>query len=164
MQPIEARQLIERGYREVLPGKFASGPATVMLLAIGLQESRFRERVQLVGRPPRPVGPARGFWQFERGGGVTGVLSHPATKFYARGVCAMRGIAAEARAVHDALGSDDLLGVAFARLLLFSDPRSLPAPGDVEAAWNYYLRNWRPGKPHRATWDGLYRQSLEAMA
>ena len=31
MTPLEARHLIERGYREVLPGKFASGPATVML-------------------------------------------------------------------------------------------------------------------------------------
>lgn len=165
MTPRDARiEIIERTYSEVLPGRFASGPATVMLLAIGLQESRFRERVQLVGSPPKPVGPARSFWQFERGGGVVGVLSHPATKLYARGVCAMRGIAAEARVVHDAMASDDLLGCAFARLLLFTDSRRLPAPGDIDGAWDYYLRNWRPGKPHRGTWDGLYRQAMEAMA
>ena len=50
-------------YREVLRGKFRSTAADVLLLAIGLQESRFEHRQQIGG-------PARSFWQFERGGGV----------------------------------------------------------------------------------------------
>src|SRR3546814_6857126 len=51
-----------------------------MLLAIGLQESRFLHRAQIGG-------PARGYWQFERGG-VHGVLSHHASKAEAGKLCA----------------------------------------------------------------------------
>ena len=36
-----------------------SKEASVMLLAIGLQESRFIDRRQLVGKPPEPTGPAK---------------------------------------------------------------------------------------------------------
>src|SRR5690606_35531315 len=53
----------------LLPSRMDSDRATVMLLAIGLQESRFEHRRQIKG-------PARGFWQFERGGGVRGVMTH----------------------------------------------------------------------------------------
>ena len=42
---------------KLLPG-MDSAKARVMLLAIGLQESRFEHRRQIGG-------PARGFWQFE---------------------------------------------------------------------------------------------------
>lgn len=150
-------KIIEQTYREVLPGKFRSTEATVQLLAIGLQESRFEHRVQVGG-------PAHGFWQFERGGGVRGVLSHEATKPYALAACAIRGCPPLAEDVYRRIVDDDLLACAFARLLLYSDPKPLPVPGQVEGAWGYYLRNWRPGKPHRSTWDGLYRQAMEAMA
>src|SRR5690606_38643231 len=64
----------------LLPSRMDSDRATVMLLAIGLQESRFEHRRQIKG-------PARGFWQFERGRGVRGVLTHPATAALAREVC-----------------------------------------------------------------------------
>lgn len=158
----DARTLIERAYREVLPGRFADPRATVLMLAIGLQESRFRERIQLVGSPPRPTGPARGFWQFERGGGVVGVMSHNASARFARAVCAIESQAFDAASIHTRLGtaSGDVMAAAFARLLLWTDPRALPAIGDEQGAWDYYLRLWRPGRPHRSTWTSLYQQAV----
>jgi hypothetical protein len=150
-------EIIRRTYAEVLPGRFASEAATVMLLAIGLQESRFLHRQQIGG-------PARSYWQFERGGGVVGVLTHRATLRYAKAVCTLRGIEPTADAVYAAMLLDDLLGCAFARLLLFSDPKPLPEPGQIVTSWDYYIRNWRPGKPHRGTWDNLYSRALGQSA
>lgn len=150
-------KIIDATYREVLPGRFRSTEATVMLLAIGLQESRFEHRTQVGG-------PAHGFWQFERGGGVRGVLEHPSTKHHALAVCTLRGVAPNAENVYQAIVADDLLACAFARLLLYSDPRPLPPAGATAESWECYLRNWRPGTPHRATWDALYLQAMEAAA
>lgn len=139
-----------------LPTKMDSKKARLMLLAIGLQESRFNHRRQIAG-------PARGFWQFEKGGGVRGVLAHQATKWLAIDVCRERGVDPVESVVHPALEKDDLLACAFARLLLYTDPCPLPAPGYVAAAWDYYIRNWRPGKPHRQAWDAMYANAWEAI-
>jgi len=147
------RTVIDRTYAEVLPGKFVSVEATVMLLAIGLQESRFKHRQQIGG-------PARGYWQFEKGGGIKGVLRHRASKVHARAVCLLRGVEPTPEAVYAALTRDDLLSCAFARLLLYTDPAPLPAIGQAADSWIYYLRNWRPGKPHRYTWGALYAEAL----
>jgi len=130
--------------------------AKVMLLAIGLQESRFEHRRQIKG-------PARGFWQFEAGGGTAGVLRHPATSARASQLVSARLERPSTAAVNEALASDDVLACAFARLLLFTDPRPLPALGNPQAAWDYYVRNWRPGKPHRDTWDALYAKALATI-
>ena len=137
----------------LLPAKMDTSAVRVMLLAIGLQESRFIHRRQIGG-------PARGFWQYEKGGGVRGVLTHASTKEHAQAVCKARGVPATADAVYDALDKDDVLAAAFARLLLWSDPKTLPALGDADAAWALYLRTWRPGKPHPETWPDLYRQAV----
>ncbi|WP_343499653.1 hypothetical protein [Achromobacter denitrificans] len=141
----------------LLPAKMDTPAARVMLLAIGLQESRFIHRRQIGG-------PARGFWQFEKGGGVRGVLTHASTREHAQLVCKARGVPATADAVYEALDKDDVLAAAFARLLLWSDPKTLPALGDADAAWALYLRTWRPGKPHPETWPDLYRQSVSEVA
>ncbi|MGP3789407.1 hypothetical protein [Pseudomonas sp. B392_1p] len=141
---------------KLLPAKMTSPEAEVLLLAIGLQESRLTHRRQIGG-------PARGLWQFERNGGVRGVLEHKATRGYAVSVCKMRGVEPLADAVYAALEHDDVLAAAFARLLLWTDPKALPAAGEIGAAWDYYLRTWRPGKPHRHTWDGLYAQVMDAV-
>jgi hypothetical protein len=143
----------------LLPGAMDSPEARVMLLAIGLQESRFTARRQLVGNPPRPTGPAKGFWQFERGGGCRGVVAHPASRYWMARVCHQRGVAFTAQALWDAIQDDDVLAAAAARLLLFTDPRRLPDIGDESGAWNLYIRVWRPGKPHRQTWSRLYAQA-----
>ena len=148
-----ATDIIRRTYAEVLPGKFESLAATVLLVAIGLQESRFKYRQQIGG-------PARSYWQMEKGGGIAGVLRHPSTARHAEAVCVLRGIEATPDAVYAAMLYDDPLGCAFARLLLYSDPRPLPEPGQIVTSWDYYIRNWRPGKPHRSTWDSLYSDAL----
>lgn len=148
---------------ELLPAQMASPEAVVMLLAIGLQESRFQHRRQLVGNPPRPTGPATGFWQFERGGGVIGVLQHRASRDHALTLCAAREVEPVSQSAWQALQHDDVLAAGFARLLLWTDPYRLPAPGDAQAAWDLYIRTWRPGKPHRQTWDALYAQALREV-
>lgn len=148
-----------------LPAKMDTVRARVMLLAIGLQESRFEHRDQLEspGGFDRVVGPALGFWQFERGGAVRGVLRHEASRQHALRTCRLFHIAAEApggeTAVWHTLKRNDYFACVFARLLLWTDPQPLPDLGDAEAAWQLYIRTWRPGKPHRKTWDNFHAQA-----
>lgn len=147
----------------ILPERMDSKEARVMLVAIGLQESRLIYRRQLVGNPPRPTGPATGLWQFERGGGVVGVLQHNATRTHARTLCGARNVKPEPQAVWQALQYDDVMAAGFARLLLWSDPHSLPEIGNKQAAWDLYIRTWRPGKPKPEFWDALYDQALDIL-
>jgi len=145
---------------KILPGKMDSPAARIMLLAIGLQESRFMYRYQKVAGKPYLKGPAKSFWQFEEGGGVVGVMTHPATKDHAQTLCEGRGVAFERRAVHHYMEDDDVLAAGFARLLLWADPKPLPAvDASHEDAWDCYIRCWRPGKPHRHTWDEFHAQA-----
>src|SRR5690606_34344050 len=123
----------------LLPDRMTSLQAELMLLVIGLQESRFEHRRQIRG-------PARGFWQFEQAGGVAGVLRHPGSREHALRVCAARGVEPVAEQVYQRLEHDDVLAAAFARLLLWTDPKPIPPIGNVVAAWDLYLRTWRPGK------------------
>ncbi len=138
----------------LLPAKMDTPAARVQMLAIGLQESRFLHRRQLGN------GPARGLWQFERGGGVRGVLTHPASREHAYRICGLHGVAPVAADVHPALETDDVLAAAFARLLMWTDAWRLPAVGDAKGGWDMYIRTWRPGKPHPQTWGGLYAQAV----
>lgn len=140
----------------LLPARMKSPAAEIMLLAIGLQESRFTHRRQVRG-------PARGFWQFERGGGVAGVLRHPVSREHALRVCDARGVQPVPEQVYQRLEHDDVLAAAFARLLLWTDPAPLPAVGEVDRAWDLYMRTWRPGKPHRQTWDALYARAMDEV-
>ncbi|KNE23830.1 hypothetical protein [Achromobacter spanius] len=140
----------------LLPPAMNTSQARILLLAIGLQESRFQHRRQIGG-------PARGFWQFERNGGVQGVLTHSASRDDALRICADRHVVPDSATVHAALETDDVLAAAFARLLLWTDPRRLPAIGDADGAWALYLRTWRPGKPHPHTWPALYAKALSVM-
>lgn len=137
----------------LLPERMNSKQAIVMMLAIGLQESRLIHRKQIGG-------PAKGLYQFERGGGVRGVLNHANSKAHAKAVCDRLIGTTDISKAYDALEYNDILASAFCRLLLWTDPRALPPIGDSEAAWNLYMRTWRPGKPHRATWDGFYAQAV----
>lgn len=126
-------------------------------------------RFQKIAGKPYEKGPARGFWQFERGGGVHGVMSHDATKEYAKALCAIRNVPFDSVLVHARLETDDVLAALFARLLLWADRKPLPAlDASHEDAWAAYIRNWRPGRPHRQTWDEFHKAALaqvtEAMA
>lgn len=129
---------------------FGSPRAIALMLAIAMQESRIQHRAQIGG-------PARGFYQFERGGGVAGVLNHPATSRHARAACEQLLVEPSADAVYAAIQYNDILASVFARLLLWAAPGSLPgSDGGPDDAWNYYLAQWRPGKPHVATWAGFW--------
>jgi len=123
--------------------------ARAMILAIGLQESRFQHRRQIGG-------PARGFWQFERGGGVRGVLLHTSTRPTILSIVDSMIYDATPETSYDAIEHNDVLACCFARLLLWSHPKPLPAQGDHDGAWHYYMATWRPGKPHRSTWNDFY--------
>ncbi len=140
----------------LFPGRMDTRSARVQLLANGLQESRFEHRRQIKG-------PARGLWQFERAGGVQGVLRHPQTAALARRLCEARSVPADTTTVYHRLEHDDILAAGFARLLLWSDPQPLPPIGAAAQAWQLYLRTWRPGKPHRHTWDALYARAVAAV-
>lgn len=140
----------------LLPARMDSPQARVMMLAIGLQESRFLHTHQIGG-------PAHGYYQFERGGGVRGVLRHASSRDHAIKLCAARSVATDAVSAFDAIEHDQVLASGFARLLLWTDPKPLPAIGDAQGAWDLYIRTWQPGKPHRKTWDDLYRQAVQAV-
>jgi hypothetical protein len=133
----------------LLPPAMRTPAARAMLLAIGLQESSFEARRQL------PTGPARGFWQFERGG-VAGVLGHPASRPHLERVLRTLGYPADPWAVHQALEHHDVLACVCARLLLWTHPAALPSEHLYDVAWSQYLATWRPGKPRPATWRGYY--------
>lgn len=146
----------------LLPEVMESPAARVMLLAIGLQESRLIHRRQING-------PARGLWQFEKGtresrGGVWGVYLHPASAEPLKSLCLARSVNHNPDSIYAALEYDDVLACGAARLLLWTDPGSLPKIGDAQAGWDLYMRTWRPGKPHRNTWDALYAQAVKAVA
>jgi hypothetical protein len=142
----------------LLPSNMDSIQARVQLLATGLQESRLTHRYQIIDGGGK--GPARGLLQFERGGGVKGVMTHAATKQHAERIAELRGVPFNAQDIWTRLEFDDVLAFAFGRLLYWADPKSLPPLGNPEAAWDCYISAWRPGKPHRRTWDAFYNAAL----
>lgn len=148
----------------LLPARMDSPEARVMMLAIGLQESRFMFRYQKLAGKPYQKGPARGFWQMERGGGVHGVMHHAATQDLAERLCIDRAVPFDSVLIHARLETDDQLAAGFARLLLFSDRKPLPKlDASHDEAWAYYERNWKPGKPHREFWDAFHVQACSQV-
>jgi hypothetical protein len=140
----------------LLPPKMDTPEARAMLLAIGGQESAFRHRRQVNG-------PARGLWQFERGG-LIGAQMHPSSSKHADAVCAaLLYDRDQSDELHRALADNDILACALARLLLWTDAKPLPPESDAGAAWNYYLRVWRPGRPHPDAWPAHWRRAWDAL-
>lgn len=140
----------------LLPRRMTSDAARAMLVAIALQESRLAHRRQVNG-------PARGFWQFEAGGGVAGVLRHPATAAPIRTVLEALCYDATVATSYAAIEHQDVLAAAYARLLLFTLPAPLTGPGEAERAWIQYLDAWRPGRPHPETWNDCYALGWHAV-
>lgn len=133
------------------------------LLAVALQESGQQLDARYQGSPWDDPGPARGWWQFEQGGGVTGVLNHNATAVLASEICDDLWIVDTDSAVWRALEGNDLLSTAFARLLLFTDP--YPIPTTQDEAWTCYCdRLWRPGKPHPETWPANWQTATRVVS
>lgn len=123
----------------------SSAAVRVQCLATGEQESEYLVREQYGN------GPARGFTQMEQGGGVKGVLTHPASRDQAAILCNIRQVVPTTGAVWSALADDDILAMGLTRLLYWTDPKPMPQLGDVEGAWQLYLRTWRPGAYDRGT-------------
>lgn len=141
----------------ILPMPMDSATARMLLLAIGLQESEFKYRRQLGG------GPARGFWECERGGGVKGVVTNRSTAAHCRNLSLACGIRFDTDAIYTGIEFDDVLAAGVARLILYADPRPLPPMDDPALTWACYLRNWRPGKPRPEDWPENHRLALAAV-
>lgn len=143
----------------LLPAEMASPAANAMLLAIGLQESRFKDRRQLGG-------PARGFWQFELSGGVTGVLTHPLTRGHlieAMTILRYEDVIGSPEGLYKAIEHNDVLAAVCARLLLWTVPADLPRRNESAAGYLQYLQGWRPGKPHPMTWGPNFQAAWELV-
>jgi len=159
---------------KLLPARMDSVPARVIMLAITGQEADFHHRWQVFDRArPNAMGAARGLGQFERGGGAKGVLTHPSSKPHAIEACRKLGVPATVDAVYNALHANDVLAGVFIRLLLWTNPNALPAVGQEEAAFQLYLREWRPGawtngNPKqrdalRQKWRGYYATAVATV-
>ena len=157
MIEIVREHLIPAAYA-VLPPAMASGHATAMLVAIGWQESRFLHRRQING-------PARGYWQFELGGAVTGILSHHRTREPLRAAMDALGyrFSPTPHWAHSTIEHNDVLAAVFARLLLWTLPQPLPDRTDPDGGWLQYVRGWRPGRPHPATWSQAWLEGWRAI-
>jgi len=173
------RQLIDEDFAQglaLLPLAMSRNRAQVhvQLLTTHLQESPGQDQCQLPRKAGGVCGPARGIFQFEKNGGVRGVLEHHSTKNVARQLCVELGIEPTVDAVYEALRTtDDRLDVAFARMLYWTDKDPLPEFGDVSKSWEYYIRNWRPGAFSNGTpsdraalrkkWSSNYARAMEAI-
>lgn len=143
----------------LLPRAMDSAPARIIAITVCLQESKLAHRWQVLNGGGK--GPARGLPQFEKIG-VQGVMEHPTSRYWVQQLCVARGVAFTLAAIYKAIEVDDILAVGLARLLMFTDPKKLPAIGDVDGAWIMYAKRcWKPGKPHRATWGPYYQQALD---
>ena len=148
-----ARQALDPAFA-ILPMPMDTPTARMLLLAIGLQESEFKYRRQLGG------GPARGFWENEKGGSVKGVVTNASTAAHCRNLALACGVRFDIDAIYNALEHDDVLAAGVARLILFADPRPLPPMDDPVLTWACYLRNWRPGKPRPQDWPKNHASAL----
>lgn len=137
----------------LLPAKLDSTEAKAMLMAIAMQESRWDHRRQIGG-------PARGFWQFERGG-LEGVLRHRASQPLIHAVLDRLDYDHLVGNSYIAIEHNDVLAFAYARCLLWTLPDPLPARSEAAEGWNQYYAAWRPGKPHRATWAKFFNDAWD---
>lgn len=153
----------------LLPDTMDTPDARLALYAISKQETPNGDRRQIIKVDGKlvPQGPAKGLWQFERGG-CLGVVNHRASRAHMQRVCKERDVDFTSAALWNAIEFDDVLAAAAARLLLYTDPRPLPGRGDVEGLWKVYTSVWRPGalarqpKELRAKWTLSYNQALAA--
>lgn len=149
------------------PAEFNTPAARAQLLAIGGVESEFLHRQQLVGAFRRwwesITGPATSYFQIERIG-IRGVLEHHRAGAMLRKALDELGYPANVEIIHQAIKHDIILAVVVARLILWIDPAPLPGPNNAWAAYQYYLRTWRPGKPcDFAKWQIWYTRAWKIV-
>lgn len=130
------------------------------LVAISVKEADAKSRHQILDNPDSG-GPARGLFQFERGGGVKGVMQHPASSEAAKKLCEFYRVEWNRSAIWRTLEGHDRLAAVFARLLLYTDPR--PLRDDQAGTLEYYLANWRPGVENRAKWPMSWATAVRVV-
>lgn len=158
VRPVHAGLMVEFGV--------PSTPEAVCLsLAIKVQESGTGE-VRDQG-DPAVIGPATGFWQFERMGGVAEILQDGRTGSIALALCQRLSVNPQPDPVWRlfATAAGDELACAFARLLIWKDPATPPriALESEEEAYAYYKRRWRPGADRRAAWTTSWRLAVQTV-
>ena len=121
-------------------------------MAIAIQETNIAARAQIGG-------PARGYWQFESAG-VEAVLKQ--TPSLAQAVLDTCDIPLTSAAA--AIEYNDPVACAFARLMLWSDPAPLPPVANVAGCYDYYLKNWRPGKPDESRWPAAFETAISTVS
>lgn len=134
-----------------------SPQARCIMLAIAGQESAWDERRQV------PGGEARGFWQCEADGMLSGVMFGP-QRAVLTNVCKLYSVPTDPDSLFEALAWNDPLAYTVARLGLWMDRPPLPAIGGQDVAYQTYLRVWRPGKPSADRWKVVYLQAVAAVS
>lgn len=138
--------------------------AVALSVAAMWQESKFHTRDQ---GDDNVLGPATGWGQFEKMGGVAEILQARQTKDIAAELCRRAQVAASPDPVWRLFASaaGDQLHVAFVRLLTWKDPQALPpaTAAGQEAAYQYYDRNWRPGKKRPQDWPASWAMGLAVV-
>jgi hypothetical protein len=151
----------------LLNPKLDTPAARALLICIALQESGLRARRQMLEARDHwwesKPGKGHGFWQFERDGGVRGVLRHAAASAIVLPVIDAMLYPRDPYAVHEALIHNDILACVLARALLYSVPDAMPRPNEADKGWSIYLKAWRPGKAHPEAWPENYRIAWEAV-
>lgn len=139
----------------LLPGAMDSPEARAEMLAIGLHESNFASRQQGGTSKKAGKGPAKSFWQFELGGGVTELLETKSVRPILTHVLdVLRYPEWTAAAVHEAMEHNDTLAAVAARLLLWKDPRLMPKRHEGPKGYAIYLARWRPNPEAAAAHAG----------
>lgn len=147
---------IVRPTLDLMPDKYRGARVDVMLLAIAGQESGLRQRRQLLGK--MALGKGRGLWQME-----------PRTAGLVYDNWTDVGLIQKKLGLRYVdwphwLESDDRAGCMLARGDLWCNPEPLPNVDDDQAAWDYYIETWRPGKPRPTDWAANYQAALDAIA
>lgn len=141
----------------LLPGKLDTLEARAMLLAIGLQESEFAARVQGGG------GPAHGYWQFEKMGGVKAVLTNAGTLAMLAPALHVLNYKPDIAEIYAAISHNDILACCVARVYLWTSPGALPSMTQEDKGWHQYVTTWRPGKPHPQTWPRNFTEAWRVL-
>lgn len=159
---------------DLLPEPLRTLDAKVQLYATSVQENPTRAPRQIIKKDGKlqPIGPAAGDYQFEKTGGIRGLINFKSARVQQMlvGVCKARKVAVTVDALFDAIQVDPVLAAALARLLYFTDAGALPEAGAEQYAWEVYLRTWRPGayerdpKGLRAKWSNSYAEAMKAYA
>jgi hypothetical protein len=162
MKPEAIYRCLLPATQALFPADFNTPKARAMLLAIGLQESDFDHRQQLIVGVREwwrsLTGAACGYWQIERIG-IRGVMEHHRAGPMLRKVCDILGYPFDLETLWGAIRHNDILAVAIARLILWIHPAPLPGPADTDEGWKQYLLTWRPGKPKPDKWSECYRRA-----